>query len=298
MHQVICFGEILWDKLPQGKLPGGAPMNVALHLKKQGINSYLISSVGDDENGKELKHFLLNQGLPVTYLQEHNSLPTGLVDVRLDEHQQATYTIKAPVAWDEIRYQETFRKLVSNSDALVFGSLACRSKTSHTTLLQLLDKIKLAVFDMNLRPPHFEKKSLDELVKRCDILKLNEHELEYISELYQLNEKSDELRLKQLRLITNTDTICVTLGDKGAIVLHKNEFYSHPGFRIKVADTVGAGDAFLASFISNYLKKEPMEQTLIRACSAGALVASRPGANPDYAVDELVDFVKFNFTNQ
>lgn len=293
MRQVVCFGEILWDNFPSGKMAGGAPMNVALHLHKQGIDSRLISSVGKDQNGKDLIAFLAKNGLSTEFIQQHSTLPTGIVEVELDENKQATYTIVKPVAWDEIVYQENLTTLSSTADALVFGSLACRSEISYHTLLKLTETSKISIFDMNLRPPHFEMSLLKNLINKSSVLKVNEHELEYLTTHLSIETADIESQLRKLSNITQTSTICVTLGDKGACIFHGGEFYSHPGFSIKVADTVGAGDSFLAAFIYGYLQNAPMQQTLSRACAAGALVASRHGANPHYTLDEITEITNF-----
>ena len=297
MYQVVCFGEILWDKLPSGNKPGGAPMNVAIHLHKHGISSKLISSIGNDENGERLTEFLLQQGLETDHIQKHSTLPTGVVDVKLDLEKQASYTIVKPVAWDEIYYQENHSELVSKAGALVFGSLACRSSISSETLLKLLDNSKLTIFDMNLRPPHFENHVLQDLINRCDILKINEDELKYLESNYHLEKGNAENQLFQLSELTRTNTICVTLGNKGALVLHDGKIYKHPGFSVTVVDTVGAGDAFLASFISGFLQNFLMDQNLARSCATGALVASKQGANPAYDLSEVLEISNFNLTN-
>ncbi|MEJ6980782.1 carbohydrate kinase [Pedobacter sp. P351] len=293
MQQVVCFGEILWDNFPSGKMAGGAPMNVALHLHKQGTGSRLISSVGNDQNGKDLIAFLAEHGLSTEFIQQHSTLPTGIVEVKLDENGQATYTIVKPVAWDEIVYHENLTSLIKTADALVFGSLACRSEISYHTLMKLIETSKVSIFDMNLRPPHFNMSILENLMNKSTILKVNEHELEYLTTHLSLATEDIEKQLSKLSSITQTSTICVTLGDKGACIFHEGEFYTHPGFSIKVADTVGAGDSFLAAFINGYLQNTPMQQTLSRACAAGALVASRHGANPPYTIDEIAEFINF-----
>lgn len=291
MKHVTCFGEILWDNFPTGKMPGGAPMNVAMHLYKQGINTKLISSVGSDENGEELKSFLIEHGISTQYVQENSSLRTGIVDVNLDENKQATYTIVKPVAWDEIQYAENLSKLVNDSDAFVFGSLAGRSDTSYHTLLKLIEASSCSIFDMNLRPPHFEMSTLETLMNKCDVLKLNEHELELLKERYYLDSKIED-QLNSLQTITDTGTICVTLGDKGAIILHDGIVYKHPGYKIKVVDTVGAGDAFLGSFIAGFLNKLPIHSILQRACATGAFVASKAGANPAYTQENITTIIR------
>lgn len=293
MHKVICFGEILWDNFPTGKMPGGAPMNVALHLHKQGINSQLISSVGNDQNGKDLKEFLILHGLSTEYIQQHETLPTGIVEVSLDENKHASYTIVKPVAWDEILYLNNLSQLIAGADALVFGSLACRNETSHRTLLRLLKDSTLAIFDMNMRPPHYDVNILEDLMNKSSILKVNEHELEYLNTHFSIKNNDREGQLRDLSLLIETPTICVTLGDKGASILHEGTFYNHPGFKIDVADTVGAGDAFLATFIYGYLHNTPMQQILTRSCAAGALVASKPGANPEYTFNDILEISNY-----
>lgn len=293
MHKVVCFGEILWDNFPTGKMPGGAPMNVALHLHKNGIDSRLISSVGDDQNGRDLKEFLIGHGLSTEYIQQHETLPTGVVEVNLDENKHASYIIVKPVAWDEILYHENLQQLSHQADALVFGSLACRGETSRNTLLKLIGRTRLTIFDMNLRSPHFEISILEELMNKCSVLKVNEHELEFLKTHYSIQKEDIESQLRELSRIINIETICVTLGDKGASILHEGTIYNHPGFTIKVEDTVGAGDAFLATFIYGYLQNYPMQQVLTRACAAGALVASKAGANPEYTFNEILDIANF-----
>ena len=122
-YKVICFGEILWDCFKDGKKAGGAPMNVALHLHKQGINSKLISAVGNDIDGKELVNYLKENGLNTGLIQVNDELPTGVVEVHLDKKNQATYTIVEPVAWDKIEYKEELDSIIEEADAIVFGSL-------------------------------------------------------------------------------------------------------------------------------------------------------------------------------
>lgn len=291
MLRVICYGEILWDNFKDGRKAGGAPMNVALHLNKQGIDSNLISSIGNDAEGKDLLAFLEEQGLPVSLVQQHPSLPTGAVEVELDDTHQAKYIIKEPVAWDEIHYTEEAAMEIRDAGALIFGSLSSRRSGSRNTLQQFLSTARLKVFDMNLRPPHFDNLLILGLLQHTDILKVNENELEFLQHLLALPQDSDREKLKQIRKKFGIEVICVTMGDKGAQVLAGEKWYQHPGYQVEVADTVGAGDAFLATFIAHYLLGEPMPSTLNYACAAGALVASRAGANPPYNSAELKNII-------
>jgi fructokinase len=288
-YQVICFGEILWDCFKAGKKAGGAPMNVALHLHKQGINSTLISAVGNDDDGKELLVFIKEGGLNTDYVQIDDTHPTGTVDVQLDEKNQATYTIVKPVAWDNIKYHKEFDLVVQNADAVVFGSLASRENTSKETLVELIKSAQLKVFDMNLRPPHFEKKTLENLLHQTDVLKINEDELSFLGDLFELDSSSEQEILMDLSTLFHFKIICVTLGERGAMVWQEGKIHSHHGYKIEVADTVGAGDAFLATFIKGILHKDPIEQVLKLACATGAFVASRYGANPDYTEADIIN---------
>ncbi len=291
MQKVICFGEVLWDCFPNEKQIGGAPLNVALHLKKQGFESKLISAVGGDEDGKDILEFIRNQHSDTSLLQTHGSLPTGTVQVHLDAANQATYTIVAPVAWDEIQLEERAIAEVKQAEAFVFGSLACRSETSRKTLLRLIDEAKFRVFDMNLRPPHFTSEILEQLIAKTDFLKLNEHELEYLCKQYALAGKTEDEQIIAVAKKFKMNTVCVTLGERGALVFSNNKLYKHFGYEVEVADTVGAGDAFLATFIKGLLDKEPVEKTIKLACAAGALVASKAGANPDYTIKNVNDLI-------
>ena len=281
-NKVITIGEILWDVFPDGKKAGGSSMNVALNLHKQGIESRFISAIGNDENGKELFNFLAGNHFATDLIQVNHELPTSTVVVQLDENHQATYTIKQPVAWDEIKITEENTLAVKQADALVYCSLTCREEKSKKTILALLENANTKIFDINLRAPFYSKELIGELLAKADLLKINEDEIVWVKESFGLTGNTDEQLLKQLSSQFNIEIICLTLGDKGACVLKDGKLFKHSGYKVQVADTVGAGDAFLATFIACYLQGYPMETTLDNACKVGAFVASQPGANPEY----------------
>ncbi|WP_207536519.1 carbohydrate kinase family protein [Desertivirga arenae] len=291
MKKVVCFGEVLWDNFKDGRKPGGAPMNAALHLFRNAVNAVVISSLGEDQNGEDLRTFLETQGLGTDHIQQHPTLPTGVVEVNLDEQQQATYTIVKPVAWDDIKFSMALSEVIENADALLFGSLASRDERSRTTLFQLIPVAKLKVLDLNLRPPHVDHRLIKELILKADLLKLNEDELAFLGDLFNVKGDHIEGLISAVAEATGIKTVCVTLGAEGAAVYHDGNFYKHKGFKVTVVDTVGAGDAFLATFLAGYLEKRPIEAVLERACAAGALVASREGANPDYSLEDVSKFL-------
>ncbi|MBC6111088.1 carbohydrate kinase family protein [Pedobacter fastidiosus] len=281
-NKVITIGEILWDVFPEGKKAGGSSMNVALNLHKQSVDSNFISAVGDDENGKELLNFLEASQFSTNLIQVNTELPTSTVVVQLDENHQATYTIKQPVAWDDIKITNQNIEAIKQADALVYCSLTFRDERSKKTILEFIENAKTKIFDINLRAPFFEKDLIDQLLKKANILKINEDEIVWVRDTFGLTGNTDEQILKQLSSQFNIEIICLTLGDKGACVLKDGKLFKHTGYKVQVADTVGAGDAFLATFIACYLQGYPMETILDNACKVGAFVASQVGANPEY----------------
>lgn len=266
-------------------------MNVAMHLRRQGISSVMISAVGDDENGRALLDYVQSNALDSSFIQTHSTLPTGTVAVDLDAQGQATYTIIEPVAWDAIQFLDRDAIAVKEGGAFVFGTLALRNAASRDTLLKLIEHAKIRVFDMNIRPPFFEPSLIEKLLDKTDVLKINEHELDWLIKQFKLAGAEDSQLLVQLATKFNIRIVCVTLGDKGAMVLHGGHFFRHPGFAVTVADTVGAGDAFLAAFIAGLLARDPLQETLGRACATGAFVASKAGANPEYTNGDIVRFL-------
>jgi len=286
---ILCFGEVLWDTFEDGKVPGGATMNVAFHLIQQGADAKFASRVGNDSSGSKLVKFLKNNGLYSDLIQEDEKRPTCEVTVKLDENQQATYTIPKSVSWDNIKAKKVLTRAAKEADAIVFGSLVCREGTSRDTLLDLLGETKaLTVFDVNLRAPHYTPSTIETLAARANVVKMNEEEANL---LLHHNKGSLKEKMIEFRSKYHAQTICVTRGENGAIVWHDHEFFEHPGYATNVVDTVGAGDAFLATFTLGILNKLPMQQILERACAIGAFVTSQRGANPHY-VEGIVGLMK------
>ncbi|HEY8915248.1 MAG TPA: carbohydrate kinase [Chitinophaga sp.] len=286
MYNIICFGEMLWDVLPQKELPGGAPMNAAYHLQKHGQQVAVISKVGKDNYGERLLTLLKDNSITTDYVQQDALQPTGKVLAQPIGEHDVQYNILFPVAWDFIEWQPALGALLQQAQYLVFGSLAARNEVSRNTLQKLLNwKIK-KVLDINLRPPHYNPEQIKDLLKQCDILKLNESELQLISSWYGAFSTAEE----QVRIIArqfNINTIVVTMGASGALLYMNDRFYTHPGFRVKVADTIGSGDAFLAGFLSSLIKGRTPEECLTIANATGALVASRSGGCPPYSLGEI-----------
>jgi fructokinase len=287
MPVICCFGEILWDIFPNEKKIGGAPLNVACRLNSFDTEVHLISRVGEDSNGEQILKYLQDQGLNLETIQIDEENPTGIVNVHLNDSNTASYTIEKPAAWDYISLDDKILKKVKSSDALIFGSLACRNQASKNTLFSLLDHSAFKVFDANLRPPNYTMGLILDLMKKSDFIKLNDEELLEICD--HLNIKSPELeqRILQLAEFTGCKHICVTLGKDGAILLSEKRIYKNVGYIVKVKDTVGAGDSFLATLIHNFLLKKDPQETLDYSCAVGSLVASKTGANEPIKEEEI-----------
>lgn len=287
-QHILCFGEMLWDLLPGGSKPGGAPMNVALHLKRFGFSPWFVSRVGDDPEGKALIQFLKQNGIKTRLVQRGKTLPTSEVLVHLDKKGNPTYEICEPVAWDNIAWTQTLSEKAGKAGVIIFGTLAARSEITRQTLLNLLNTNAYRILDVNLRPPYDRQDIVELLLSKCDFLKMSINEMHVIAKWLRLTWYDDERQAREIADHYGLSGVCVTRGENGASLLTSDQVWvEHPGYRVDVADTVGSGDAFLAGLIYAFEQKKSAEEALAIACAAGAFVASREGATPDYAIDDL-----------
>jgi fructokinase len=288
---VVSFGEVLWDMLPSGKKAGGAPMNVAFHLRNFGFETRLISRIGKDTLGQELRAFLDTKGIDHRLVQEDPAQRTSTVQVTLDNQGHASYEIVQPVAWDFITPSNAAGQAVAEAEALVFGSLAARQENTRSTLLQLLDHARLAVFDVNLRPPHYTTDRLKTFLSRAQLVKMNEEELAIIAAWYTGTSGETE-RMKAVLDAHQLKGLLVTKGSEGATWMSPDGTnFQQPVFPVQVADTVGSGDAFLAGFLSQYLQNKPLPRCLEFAAAAGALVATHEGGTPSLTSGDIRQFI-------
>lgn len=291
----VSFGEVLFDVFQNHKKIGGAPLNLALRISSFGFPVAMISAVGNDEDGKTILDYMVNKRLNAEGMVTTESFKTGLVDVQIDERGSASYRIAYPAAWDHIENTDSINKIIKEADVFLYGSLACRSKVSKNTLLQLLENKHLyKVFDVNLRKPHYTMGTLQELMDHADFIKFNDEELIEISQ--NLGAKSDSIEEQMVFIseVTNTKSICVTKGKHGAVLLWKDEFYYNPGYSIKVVDTVGAGDSFLAALITKLLSNNNPQKAIDFGSAIGAMVASCEGANPVFSQKDIERFLELS----
>lgn len=291
-RQIVCFGETLWDVLPSGAVPGGAPMNVAVRSRSFGLDAAIISRIGVDTLGHQLKQYLTKRKVNTTLLQTDTKFSTGIVDVSLDEKGVAEYDIKYPVAWDKIELTKASIEKVKTADAFIFGSLVCRDDISRKTLLSLIKYAKFKVFDVNLRPGFFDVSLIQKLMKSSDLIKLNDDELSILSKCFGLTNGDLCDKIKCIYDKLQLKSICVTRGEKGAVLFIDNMFYYNNGVKVDVVDTVGAGDSFLSALIYKLLNQNDHQKTLDFACAVGTVVATKTGANSKITTDEICTIIK------
>ena len=292
-HKVVCFGEVLWDILPSGAVPGGAPMNVAYHLYKLDKNPAFLTRIGIDEKGRELMNIFSGQGVCTDYFQMDDKYQTGKVYASPNENNEVLYDIVMPVAWDFIKWNNAFIDLLADAKYFVFGSLAARNKVSRDTLFRMLEMAKNRVLDINLRLPHYSRGIVEQLLQKADFVKMNLAELELITGWFS-NHTSTEDKLKSIADRFKLSNMVVTMGGDGALLLMNGEIVKHPGFKVEVVDTVGSGDAFLAGLLSQLLDNAISETALEFASAMGGFIATKRGACPVYDTEEVKELIQKN----
>ncbi len=285
----VCFGEVLWDLLPRGRFLGGAPLNLAYHLRRLGRDPRLVSAVGTDAPGGETLAALTRAGIDNRLVNQTPDLATGTVTVTLDATGQAAYRIALPVAWDAIT--ATPPPGEAPPSALVHGSLALRGAANRAILRTwIATRPGLRVCDLNLRAPHDDLAALEEFFHGVDLLKLNAEEAARLVPPGLVAEdparQADYIAARHACRL-----VCITLGAEGALLRHPGGVVRAPAPPVVVQDTIGAGDAFTAALLDGLLSagtSEPVWPALLeRACALGAFVASHHGAQPDYAPGDV-----------
>jgi fructokinase len=278
--KAVSFGEVLWDVFADGKKIGGAPLNLALRMQSLGCSAAIISAVGHDKDGAEIMGYVQDKGLDTGGIIATEGYPTGLVQVHINEGGSASYEISYPSAWDKITVTPYAKSLAQSADVLIYGSLACRDEASKDSLMELLELNVYKVFDVNLRPPHYSTNTLLALMQKANFIKFNDEELLEIATALGSSTTLLEENMAFIAQKTGAKALCVTKGGDGALLLWEGRLYGNSGYPVKVVDTVGAGDSFLATLIIKLLNGHTPQNALNQACAMGALVAASPGANP------------------
>jgi fructokinase len=289
--EILCVGEVLWDALPAGLFLGGAPFNVACHLRALGVPVGLVSRVGADRLGREAIRRVGRYGIGTELIQIDPELPTGFVCVTLDAQGNAGYDIVAPTAWDAIEPTDAVLRRAAAARAIVFGSLAQRAVTTRDTIERLWETGARKVFDVNLRAPYHSPEIVERSLRRSNVVKLNHDELRQLASWFGLPD-APRAAAAALAARFGCEIVCVTRGGGGAALWRDDRWTEHPGFRIEVADTVGAGDAFLAALLAALLDGKDDLAALRQANLIGAYVATRLGAVPEYDGEAMARIVE------
>lgn len=278
---VVGLGEALWDVFPDGKRIGGAPANFAYHVSQFGLKSIVVSAVGRDSLGDEIISIFKSKAL--NYIAPQIDFPTGTVQVTLDAAGVPDYHITENVAWDNIPLSAELTSLAKNTCAVCFGSLAQRSDCSRSTINSFLDLLPdnaIIVFDINLRQNYYTKEIIETSLKKCNILKINEDELGIVVKMFRLSANDYESQCAELIRKYQLDTVILTCGENGSYVFTENFESFIPTPKVKVADTVGAGDSFTATFVSSLLQGKDLRTAHKIAVNVSAYVCTQTGAMP------------------
>jgi fructokinase len=292
---IVGIGELLWDKLPSGARLGGAVANFTVLSARLGNHTSLVSSIGDDSYGKAALDLLSQPNLDLSQLQVCADHPTGTVEVSFSSGNQPSYVISTGVAWDFIRLTPQLLKHVSTADAVCFGTLGQRSEVSRSTIQNLVLAASprcIRVCDVNLRTPFYTPEILAWSMAHATVIKVSDEELPMVFELLQeagtvpanLPHAADSL----LRYFPECAMVAMTLGPHGSRLSTRSESSEHPGFPIKLVDTVGAGDAFTAGLVHAYLRGASLREIAEVGNLCGSFVASQSGATPPFP-PELIE---------
>jgi fructokinase len=282
-YLVVGLGELLWDMLPGGKQLGGAPGNFAYISRLLGDEGVTASRIGEDALGREALHDLDERRIPIAHIQRDLEHPTGTVAVEVDSKGQPKFRIAENVAWDFFEWTGDWQALARQCDAACFGSLAQRAPGSRATIMNFVRAMRpgaTRVFDVNLRPPFHSAAVLAESIEFADIVKLSDEELPRVAGAFGIGYSDPIATLHILREKYKLKLVCLTRGSKGSVLVTSTGQHEHPGYQVKIVDTVGAGDAFTAALLRHYLRGATFDAMNDAANYMGSWVASQAGATP------------------
>lgn len=276
------IGEVLWDMLPSGPKPGGAPANFAYHISRMGFDGHVVSAVGDDASGRELTEIFKDRKISADI--QTVPFPTGRVEVKVDTRGIPEYDIKENVAWDNIVFTDKLEQLASEASAVCFGTLACRTAVSRATIRRFLNAAGdacLKIYDINLRQDFWSPEIIEGNLAKTDILKINDDEMKTVAGVFSLCGDCLEDYSETLMRRYGLKMLVLTCGTDGSHVFVNDGSHSFlPTPKVDVADTVGAGDSFTAAFVAAVLSGKPVAEAHAFAVGISAYVCSCEGAMP------------------
>ncbi|MCX7874558.1 MAG: PfkB family carbohydrate kinase [Melioribacteraceae bacterium] len=278
MFNITSIGEILWDVYPEEKRIGGAPFNFIYHIKKIIGNGNFISSVGNDEDGKDLTEFLSNNNFDITTIFIDKDHPTGKVLVTLNENKIPQFKMSSTASFDFLQFTEIAKKIIEESDLIYFGTFTSRSEVSRKTIQSILNIPNKKYFcDLNLRHNFYTIEFIEQALITSNVLKINEDEFFKLQNILGLSKNFDS-GIQGLISKYKIDLLAVTMGEKGSKLFTQRDYHFYSQEKIEVIDTLGAGDAFSAILCLCYLLNFPLEKTNHLANSFAAEVCKTKGA--------------------
>ena len=290
--RIVSVGEILWDVIGEREYLGGAPLNFAAHARQLGHEVFLLSAVGDDERGHQALRNLRDRGISTEFAQVLRGKDTGIAEVELDTGGKPMFRIVRPAAYDfvEIGPAQLQQMAELQPDWIYFGTLYHMSGQALASTLRLLEAAPAArrFYDVNLRDGNWTLGLVEQLSAQANVLKLSDSEAEFLDAAVNAGGQgaSVEEFCRRWSEQYSCGTICVTFGERGCAIFKDGVYCEVPGFKVKVVDTVGAGDAFSAVFLHGIEQGWDAHLTGRFANAVGALVASRPGATPEWHIEE------------
>jgi fructokinase len=290
--RILCLGEILWDVIDHAEHLGGAPLNFAAHAQKLGHEVYPLSAVGDDERGRRALELISARGISARFVRVLAGKATGTAEVELDFDGKPTFRIVRPAAYDFVTLSTADLHTITELQPqwVYFGTLYHMSPQAMTSTLNLLSALPKTrrFYDANLREGNWHLAVVEKLASETSVMKLNDGEAECLDGMLGAEDEEGSIEnfCRRWQQRFRCDVMCVTGGERGCAILRSGQFVQTPGFRVNVADTVGAGDAFSAALLHGLSEgwDTPKIGRFANAC--GAVVASKPGAIPDWSVDE------------
>ena len=299
MNNILVFGEILYDIYDDVAVIGGAPFNYSVQLSRlisKNDNLKFITALGKDDFSKDAFKFIENENIDSSLMQVLNNYETGKATVFMNENKIPDYIIHENVAWDNIEFNSDIEKALKEKyDLFYFNILSCRSEKSYNTLKNIFKNIdsKYKVCDVTFRKNYYTKEKIKEALEFINILKINDDELAIIKSLFYPNLQNDnEILLKNLNKDFNIDYIFLTLGKSGASLFYNNQYIFKPSNKIKVVDTVGAGDSFCAALSYAILKKLDIKKVLDFASAVSEEMIQVKGGTAQYNIKAIKE--KFN----
>jgi fructokinase len=311
-HLILGIGELLWDVLPNSMRLGGAPANFAVMAGRLGNRAAILSRIGRDDLGRQAIDRLKPMPVETSFLQVDPMHETGRVTVRFEgdsKDRDPHYTIHEPAAWDFLELSDEWIQNVERADAICFGSLAQRHPQSRKTIQTLVAEASascIRIFDVNLRAPFYSAEVMQESLELASVVKMNEAEVPLVLSLLNVDllnldppgmntdfdagapDASSQAGTDLMRMVAEQllsvfpglQMVAITRGARGSLLVTRDEWDEHPGFPIKVADGIGAGDAFTAA-ITHYMLRGADLATLNEAGNRwGGWLASQSGAMP------------------